>query len=95
MGSDGIWDFISSEQSCNLVHGVMMKAGEAASCEAACAELVDKAFRCWEESKGDYRDDITAFVVALPLFGKAQPVTPRTAAALFGIAGASNKGSRF
>ena len=59
VASDGIWEFISSQQACDIVaeHGHATKA-----CEA----LVKLAEKRWQEEEGSYRDDITCIVVMLP-----------------------------
>ena len=50
--SDGIWEFISSQQACDVV----MRHSNATD---ACAELVNIAETKWREEEGSYRDDIT------------------------------------
>lgn len=65
VASDGIWEFISSQQACNIV----AKHTHATS---ACTELVQLAERRWEEEEGSYRDDITCIVAFLPFLEEAR-----------------------
>eukprot|EP01038_Epipyxis_sp_PR26KG_P011038 gene11038-14822_t len=62
MASDGVWEFISSQEAVDIVdrnidHGV----------EKACQVLIERAAQRWQEEEGDYRDDITAIIVKFPL----------------------------
>jgi len=57
--SDGIWEFISSQQACDVV----MRHSNATD---ACAELVNIAETKWREEEGSYRDDITCIIAHLP-----------------------------
>jgi len=59
VASDGIWEFISSQQACDVVF-------KHESATAACEELVQLAQRRWQEEEGSYRDDITCIVAYLP-----------------------------
>jgi len=59
VASDGIWEFISSQQACDIVQ----KHNNA---HAASAELVKTAEQRWREEEGSYRDDITCIVAFLP-----------------------------
>ena len=59
VASDGIWEFITSQQACDIV-----KDHDNAS-EAA-RVLVDTAADRWREEEGSYRDDITCIVAFLP-----------------------------
>jgi len=59
VASDGIWEFISSQQACDVVAGHT-------SAREACDELVRLAEQRWKEEEGSYRDDITCIVVFLP-----------------------------
>jgi len=63
IASDGVWEFISSDEAVKLV-----MAGENAS--DGCQKLVLAAKQKWEEEEGAYRDDITAVVALLPLFNE-------------------------
>lgn len=66
LASDGIWEFISSQEAAEIVWGVLQEGGDATK---ATEILVENASDRWQkEEGGHYRDDITAIVVALPLF---------------------------
>ena len=67
LASDGVWEFLSSQEACDIVN---MFIEEGAT--AACQELIAAAMSKWESLEGDYRDDITAIVVLLPLPGSTQ-----------------------
>eukprot|EP00308_Calcidiscus_leptoporus_P008733 CAMPEP_0119376484 /NCGR_PEP_ID=MMETSP1334-20130426/40102_1 /TAXON_ID=127549 /ORGANISM="Calcidiscus leptoporus, Strain RCC1130" /LENGTH=471 /DNA_ID=CAMNT_0007395051 /DNA_START=85 /DNA_END=1500 /DNA_ORIENTATION=- len=67
VASDGVWEFLSSQEACEIV-----AAHERAS--EACADLVQNAARRWKEHEGNYRDDITAVVVLLPFLRPAWDV---------------------
>merc|ERR1711916_92191 len=64
MASDGVWEFIGSQEAVDIV-SQKLACGEA--CHSACQELIEQATQRWMEEEGDYRDDITAIVVRLPL----------------------------
>ena len=55
MGSDGIWEFITSQEAVNI-------AAQAKSAEQACRLLVEEAERRWRAEE-EVVDDITALVV--------------------------------
>ena len=62
MASDGVWEFISSQEAVEIV----------ASCidegiPEACQELIEVAASRWQEEEGDYRDDVSSALV-VPLF---------------------------
>ena len=59
VASDGIWEFITSQQACDVV-------ASHTSARAACDELVRLAEQRWKEEEGSYRDDITCIIVFLP-----------------------------
>lgn len=61
MASDGVWEFLSSQDVCDIAASV-----EGGSHAAICDLIVLKAAERWEEEEGDYRDDITAVVVTFP-----------------------------
>ena len=65
LASDGVWEFISSAEAVEIVRP-FFEAEEPAS--VACTYLIAKAAYKWREVEGDYRDDISAIVVYLPLF---------------------------
>lgn len=62
LASDGVWEFISSQEAVDIVND-QIEFG----CHAACEELIQVAATRWAEEEGDYRDDITAVVVQFPL----------------------------
>lgn len=64
LASDGVWEFISSQEAVDVV-GEKLAAGN--ECHGACQDLIELASERWAEEEGDYRDDITAIVVKLPL----------------------------
>lgn len=64
LASDGVWEFISSQEAVDVVGA---KLAEGKECHGACQELIELASERWAEEEGDYRDDITAIVVKLPL----------------------------
>ncbi len=82
MASDGVWEFISSQEAVDIVQD-KFEAG--ANCTQACQELIEQASQRWMEEEGDYRDDITAIVVKLPLFFQAPGWEPTAG----GVAAAS------
>lgn len=57
LASDGIWEFITSEEACAIV------ARHPDDATAACRALIYTATDRWREEEGPYRDDITAIVV--------------------------------
>jgi len=59
VASDGIWEFISSQEACEVV-------AKHDTATAACEELVQLAVQRWEEEEGSYRDDITCIIAFLP-----------------------------
>jgi len=66
VASDGVWEFIDSQEACEIV------ASAPASAAEGCAKLVHEAAARWKQEEGNYRDDITAIVARLPFtFGSA------------------------
>ena len=62
VGSDGVWDFVTSEEACALTSD-LIRHGE--TCEDVAASLVLLATARWKSTYDDgYVDDITAVVVA-------------------------------
>eukprot|EP00656_Telonema_subtile_P007526 TRINITY_DN1352_c0_g1_i1.p1 TRINITY_DN1352_c0_g1~~TRINITY_DN1352_c0_g1_i1.p1 ORF type:complete len:463 (-),score=93.33 TRINITY_DN1352_c0_g1_i1:334-1722(-) len=59
LASDGIWEFISSQEAADIVNLNPDNATE------ACKNLIMVATRRWREEEGPYRDDITAIVIFL------------------------------
>ncbi|KAJ1621784.1 phosphatase 2C-like domain-containing protein [Pavlovales sp. CCMP2436] len=62
VASDGVWEFISSEEAVALCAPIVERSGAT----EACTKLIEKAASKWREEEGDYRDDITAIVCKLP-----------------------------
>jgi len=62
MASDGVWEFISSQEAVDIVNR-SLQDGTPAACQA----LIEEAASRWRDFEGDYRDDITAIVVKFPL----------------------------
>jgi len=61
LASDGVWEFISSEEAVDIV-GKNISKGSTTACQL----LIEAAAEKWHQEEGDYRDDITALVVQLP-----------------------------
>ena len=59
LASDGVWEFISSDEAVNIIGAHLDRSGASSACEY----LVRAAIEKWTESEGDYRDDITAIIV--------------------------------
>lgn len=62
MASDGVWEFISSQEAVDIVNANLDNGTD-----YACKELIATAMHRWQVEEGDYRDDITAIVVCFPL----------------------------
>jgi serine/threonine protein phosphatase PrpC len=60
LASDGVWEFISSEEAVDIV-GKNIEKGASKACQL----LIEAAANKWHEEEGDYRDDITALVIRL------------------------------
>lgn len=58
LASDGVWEFITSQEAVEIVGKNISKGST-----AACQFLIEVAAERWHEEEGDYRDDITAVVV--------------------------------
>lgn len=65
LASDGVWEFISSEQAVNTIASVIDQRGASVACKL----LLDRAASAWKRHEGDYRDDITAIVIRTTLHG--------------------------
>jgi protein phosphatase 2C family protein 2/3 len=59
VASDGVWEFIPSEEACDIVNSYD-------DASKAVQKLVAVAKQRWKEEEGNYRDDITAVVAMLP-----------------------------
>jgi serine/threonine protein phosphatase PrpC len=58
--TDGVWEFISSDQAVQIVANNLERGAT-----KACQALIEAAAVKWHDEEGDYRDDITALVVHL------------------------------
>ena len=63
IASDGVWEFLSSQDVCNIAASV---TDPATNHNTVCDLIVKKAAESWEREEGDYRDDITCVCLALP-----------------------------
>ena len=63
MASDGVWEFIESDDACALVLKFLLKDKQDAT--LAVTKLIETAAAKWRQEEGDYRDDITAIVIRL------------------------------
>lgn len=62
LASDGVWEFLSSQDAVNIVGEHLETRGATKACQA----LIEAAAARWHDEEGKYRDDITAIVVKLP-----------------------------
>ena len=58
LASDGVWEFLSSQQAVDIVSDIIYTEGVSAACE----NLIEAAGECWQKEEGDYRDDITVVI---------------------------------
>lgn len=63
MGSDGVWEFISSQEAVDIVQACFDKGYGAPE---ACQELIETAAAMWQEEEGDYRDDVSRSNFSIP-----------------------------
>lgn len=68
--TDGVWEFVSSQEAVNVVAENLHRGAT-----RACQYLIETAAAKWHEEEGDYRDDITALVVRLPLLWTSENAT--------------------
>lgn len=54
MASDGVWEFISSEEAVQIVQSYLHEG-----IYEACQELIETAAARWQDVEGDYRDDVS------------------------------------
>jgi protein phosphatase 2C family protein 2/3 len=66
VASDGVWEFITSDEACALVH-------KHENASDACSALVMEAALRWRRFEGSYRDDITAIVAFVPFLEDEWP----------------------
>merc|ERR1712216_1005662 len=64
LASDGVWEFIESQEAVDIVQQALSENGGSVS--GACERLISAAMLLWQEYEGDYRDDITAVVFKIP-----------------------------
>lgn len=62
LASDGVWEFLSSQNAVDIVAEHLESRGATKACQA----LIEAAASRWHDEEGEYRDDITAIVVRLP-----------------------------
>jgi hypothetical protein len=53
MASDGVWEFISSQEAVDIVQSFLHLGAT-----FACQQLIQTAATRWQEEEGDYRDDV-------------------------------------
>lgn len=53
LASDGVWEFMSSQEAVNIVRSNLSQGAE-----KACQALIQSATAKWQEEEGDYRDDV-------------------------------------
>ena len=61
VASDGVWEMLSSQDVADVVARC-----DREDAERICQAIVDTASAMWKREEGDYRDDITLFVLLLP-----------------------------
>lgn len=61
IATDGVWEFLSSEEAVKIVADLLSTRGATKACQA----LIEAAAAKWHIEEGDYRDDITALVIRL------------------------------
>ena len=87
MGSDGLWELMTSQQAADEV---LEHYRQGRSAGEACERLISIATAAWKAEEGDYRDDITCIVLYLPCFTRAEDA-PDAAAHQAGAAAAAAK----
>ena len=76
VASDGVWEFIDSQEACDIVASELLSGAVNAS--QACMKLVQMAAAWWKQEEGNYRDDITAIVARLPfVVGDGEETPPK------------------
>jgi len=69
--TDGVWEFITSQEAVDVVGSHLSRYDDATK---ACQALMELAAERWHDEEGDYRDDITALVVRLPLLWNSSTI---------------------
>jgi hypothetical protein len=81
--SDGVWGVMSSQEAVDIVAASAERQPQKQlNAFLAAQEVIAESARRWKDEEGDYRDDITAVVISLPLFddqgkGLATPSAPK------------------
>ena len=63
MASDGVWEFISSQEAVDIVQSYIHLGAT-----FACQQLIQTAAARWQEEEGDYRDDVRIIPISSPSF---------------------------
>lgn len=58
IASDGVWEFISSQEAVDIVSKHLQQEGGGGGTPAACQVLIEEAASRWRDFEGDYRDDV-------------------------------------
>jgi len=74
MASDGVWEFISSQEAVDIVNR-SLQDGTPAACQA----LIEEAASRWRDFEGDYRDDVRHLL----RIAYIQPLQPLNVTMLF------------
>ena len=61
VASDGVWELLSSQDVADIVARCNHE-----NAEEICNIIVETASDMWKREEGEYRDDITVFVLLLP-----------------------------
>lgn len=62
LGSDGVFEFISSKEAVQIVHDNVANGAD-----NACQVLIEKSAVSWKANEGDYRDDVSSLVFCFSL----------------------------
>lgn len=74
LASDGVWEFITSQEAVAICQAKHPNA------TAATKALIKESAARWKSAEGNYRDDISAIVVFLPIFdGLSESLTGKPA----------------
>ena len=60
LASDGVWEFMESQEAVEIVHLNLEKGAE-----QACKILIETATERWAEEEGDYRDDVSILTTSI------------------------------
>jgi len=81
LASDGVWEFVSSQEALDICYQHRDNAA------LACKALIKYSAQTWEMREGNYRDDITAIVVFLPVLSVLQGMQDIEQTAVYDTAG--------